>query len=920
MAVSLPEIVGRDQELAATAAFLDGDLPAALVLAGEAGIGKTTVWRAALEQAREHGVRVLVCRPAQSEAHLSFAGLADLLEPVLGETLEALPAIQRRALEAALLLSEEERPPPDQRTISTACLGVVRELAGQGPVLVAVDDVQWLDSPTALVLEFVARRLAEEPVGLLLAERVAEEGEAPLSLGRADLELTRVRLGPLSTGALHRLLRDRLEVTLTRPALHRIHEASGGNPFYALELVRALQAAGGRIQPGRPLPVPQTLEAILRERLEVLPVRAREVLAAAAALARPTEAILGDSLALEQAVEAGIIEVSDGDVRFTHPLLASAAYMSIEAAERWRLHRRLAEVVSDPEERARHLALGAEEPNEQVADALDEAARHATARGAPAAAGELAELAVRLTPATAGERLRERRVEAARCHLFAGDLAKSAAILESLAEEVPTGGARADALLLLASSQQSFERSLELAERALIEARGDDARVAKIECYIGEILLVQGASEQALEHARAGLASAERAGEPNVLALSLSTVAWFETLTAVKPTPGLVERAVSLEHANLQAEVSDSTSPSFALSMRLMLAGRLDEARERMEMSLARALSLEDEAALTAAHLHLAELEYRAGNWPLAERHAADGFECAEQLAREQDMSALLYARALLHASLGRVEEARVAAQRGIALSESCGDEVFLQQNLTALGFLELSVGDAAAADRILRPLVARLAASGWREPNIYGELPNAIEALVELGELVEARRLLADLQDRVSRIESPWGEASAGRCEGLILAAEGELVAALAAYARALAVHERLPQPFDLGRTLLARGIAERRAKRRRASRETLDRAIAIFEELGATLWAGKARAELERVGGRAPSRGDLTPTERRVAELVAEGLSNKEVATALVVSPKTVDGHLSNIYAKLGIHSRTQLARRLAQHEPTP
>ena len=913
MSLTLPAIVGRDEELAAATAFLDGDLPAVLVLDGEAGIGKTTVLRSALERARQRGLRVLVSRPAKSEARLSFAGLADLLEPVLGETLATLPSVQRRALEAALLLSEEERAPPDQRTISTACLGVFRQLAGEGPVLAAVDDVQWLDPPTALVLEFVARRLAEEPVGLLLAERGAGEGQPPLSLGRTELDLVRVRLGPLTAGALHRLLRDRLGVTLTRPALHRVHEASGGNPFYALELVRALQARGGRIQPGRPLPVPETLDAILRERLEVLPLRARDVLAAAAALARPTESILGDSLALEQAFEAGVIELSDGEVRFTHPLLASAAYTSITAADRWRLHRRLAEVVSDPEERARHLALGAEEPNERVAEALDEAARHAAARGAPAAAAELAELAVRLTPATAEEKLGERRVAAARCHLFAGDLAKSAAILESLAEEVPPGGARADALLLLASSQQSFERSLDLAERALIEARGDDARVAKIECYIGEILVVQGASEQALEHARAGLASAEHAGETNVLALSLSTVAWFETLTAAKPTPGLLERAVSLEHANLQAEVSDSTSPSFALSMRLMLAGRLDEARERMEMSLARALSLEDEGALTAAHLHLAELEYRAGNWPLAERYAADGYECAEQLAREQDMSALLYARALVDASFGRVDEARVAAQRGIALSESCGDEVFLRQNLTALGFLELSVGDAAAADRILRPLVARLAASGWREPNIYGELPNAIEALVELGELAEAQRLLSDLQERLSRIESPWGEASAGRCEGLILAAAGELEAALAAYARSLRVHERLPQPFDLARTLLAKGIAQRRSRRRREARDTLQRALDIFEELGARLWAEKTRRELGSIGGRAAASDELTPSERRIAEAVAAGKTNREAAAALFLSVHTVEGALKRVYRKLGVRSRTELSRRL-------
>jgi len=807
VAATVPAIVGRDDELGAVTAFLDGAGPAALVLAGEAGIGKTTVWRAAVEQARARGVRVLISRPAESEARLSFAGLADLLEPVLGDTLDSLPSVQRRALESALLLSDDGRPPPDQRTISTACLSVLRQLAVEGRVLVAVDDVQWLDTPTALVLEFVARRLPEESTRLLVAERSAGDGSAPLGLERADLDVTRVQLGPLSTGALHRLLRDRYDVTLTRPALHRVHEASGGNPFYALELVRALEATGGRIQPGRPLPVPHTLEAILRERVEALPTRVRDVVAAAAALARPTEAVLGDSLALEQAAEAGVIELGDGEVRFSHPLLASAAYTSIGAVERRRLHHRLAAMVSDPEERARHLALGAEGPSEDVASSLDEAAAAAAARGAPEVAAELAELAVRLTSPADHARLMHRKTEAARYLLPAGELAKSAALLEGLAEEVPPGGDRVDALLLLASAQQSFQRSLELAEDALTEARDDEARIAKIECYIAELHSVQGSLPDALEHAHAGLASAERSGDDDAIAVALGTVSWFETLSAVEPTPGLLERAVSLETARLKSDVSDSTSPSFALSMRLMCSGRLDEARARMAVSLERALSLGDQGSLAAALMHLAELEWRAGNWVVAMRYAEDGYECAEQLGREQEMSALLYARALLDAHFGRVEEAREEAERGIALSESCGDEVFKLQNLSALGFLELSVGDAQAADKVLRPLAAHLAASGWREPSISGELPNAIEALLELGDLEEAKRLLADLQDRVGRIDSPWGKASAWRCEGLILAAQGELEAALEAYERALAVHEHLPQPFDLGRTLLAQG-----------------------------------------------------------------------------------------------------------------
>lgn len=909
------EIVGRDEELQAISSFLgQSATPCSLLIEGEAGIGKTTLWRAGVEAAHERSYRVLQASPAEKETAFAYSVVSDLLEHVLDEVLAELPEPQRRALEVALLLRESEGAPPEQHTLGVALLGGMRALATSQPVLLAMDDVQWLDPSSSAILEFAVRRLREEHVALLLARRRA----AAPALGRLELAMPEdrrlaLRVGPLSMGALHRLLRDRLAVTLARPALARMHETSGGNPFYALELVRALQTSGGRIRPGHPLPVPQTLEAILRERIDALPATVRGVLAEAAALRQPTESVLSDWPALEQAAEAGLIEVANGEVRFTHPLLASAAYGSITAVERRCMHRRLAEIVSDPEERARHLALGADGPSKQVAAALDEAARAAAARGAPAAAAELAELAVRLTPAMERRRLLERRVETAGYHVPAGELGVAATILERLVDQLPPGGARADALLLLASAQQRFERCLDLATRALSDVRGDDVRVAKIECYIGELLLIQGANEQALEHARAALASAERAGERVTLAIALSTVAWFETLSAVEPSPGLLERAVLLEEEGLHAGVSDTSSPSFALGMRLMFSGRLDEARARMRVSLDRAVALGDEGAVAAALLHQAELEFRAGDWPLAARHAAEGYERAEQTGREQDMSALLYASALVLAHLGRVADARDAAERGIALSESCGDEVFRLQHLAVLGFLELSVGDAAAADRILRPLAARLASLGWREPSIYGELPNAIEALVELSELEEARRLLAELQDRLCRIESPWGEASAGRCEGLILAAEGDLTTALATLERTLTVHERLPQPFDLARTLLALGATRRRARERRAARETLQSALVVFDEVGATLWAERARSELARIGGRPPAGEELTPSERRIAELVAEGKTNKEVAAILVVADRTVESALTQIYRKLDVRSRTQLTRKL-------
>ena len=910
-------VVGRDRELAEIASFLDvsDGAPRVLLVEGEAGIGKTTLWRAGVETAaRESSYRVLQAAPAEKETTFAYSVVGDLLEHVLGEILAELPTPQGRALEVALLRRESKGPPPEPHTLGVALLATLRTFAESQPVLLAVDDVQWLDPSSAAMLEFAVRRLREEAIVLFLARRgTPGPQQERLELALPDDRRLTLRVGPLSMGALHRMLRDRLGVTLARPALRRVHEASGGNPFYALELVRALQTSGGRIRPGHPLPVPQTLEAILRERIAALPARVRTVLAEAAALRRPTESMLGDWSALEQAVEAGLVELTNGEVRFTHPLLASAAYGTIDAEERRRLHRRLARIASDPEERARHLALSAHGPDKQVADSLDEAARDAAARGAPEAAAELAELAVRLTPTTQRDGLLERQVETAGYHILAGELGQAASILEQLVDELPPGGARADALLLLASSQQGFERCLGLAMGALVDARGDDARVAKIECYIAELLVVQGSSEQALEHARTALAAAERSGDRAILAIALATVAWFETSTASEPTPGLLEKAILLEDSGLDTDVSDTSSPSFALSMRLMFAGRLDDARARMGVSYDRAVSLGDERAVSAALLHLAELELRGGDWPLAARYAAEGYEHAEQMGREQDMSAHLYASALVEAHLGRVEEARSAAERGIALSESCGDEVFRLQHVAVLGFLELSTGDAVAADEILRPLAARLSANGWREPSIFGELPNAIEALVELAELDDARRLFTDLRDRASRIDSPWAEAASARCEGLILAADGDFPAALGALERALAVHERLPQPFDLGRTLLVLGVTQRRDKQRRAARETLERALAVFDGLGAVLWTEKARSELSRIGGRAPTRDDLTPSERRIAELVADGKTNKEVAAVLVLADRTVESALTRIYRKLEVRSRTELARKL-------
>ena len=325
-------IVGREGELARVRSFVGSvsEGPSALLLEGAAGIGKTTLWHAGVSVARARGHRVLSSRAAESEARLSYAALGDLFDFELPD----LPAPQRRALDAALLRAEVEGAPPDQRAVSVASLGVLRALAASGPVIVAVDDVQWLDAPSARVLAFVARRLEEAPIRILAALRVGSGGD-PLGLGQTGpLPLQRVPIGPLGEEPMTRLLRDRTEGALPRPLLLRLHRISDGNPFFALEIARALTGRDVRPAPGEPLPVPEDLQELLGARLAALPPGAADGLLVVAATARPTEELVvaaaqrrdWAAAGMRRAEEAGVLQRADGRLAFTHPLLGSTVY------------------------------------------------------------------------------------------------------------------------------------------------------------------------------------------------------------------------------------------------------------------------------------------------------------------------------------------------------------------------------------------------------------------------------------------------------------------------------------------------------------------------------------------------------------------------------------------------------------------
>jgi DNA-binding CsgD family transcriptional regulator/DNA polymerase III delta prime subunit len=912
------ELRGREHETRSIEEFLERATrsPDVLMLVGEPGVGKTTLWHVGLARARAAGIRVLAHRAVEAEATLAFAGVSDLLAGVVEEILPSLSELRRRALETALLL---DRPDPsaaaEPRAVGLAVLDSLKVLSAEAPLLVAVDDFQWLDTASARTLLFATRRLIDEPVGTLVTAR---PGTRELERGLASGAAGWLSVGPLGVAALFAVLKDQLGLELSRPQLIQLCEITGGNPFYVLQIAREL--ALWPPAPGQPLRIPGDLRAVVGGRLAKLPAASRETLLFTAALARPTVETLaaarGDGAAvrdgLEQAARAGVVELDGQRVRFSHPLLASICYDEAPPWRRREVHAGLATAVSDREEQARHLALAAEGPDPSVAAALDDAAPHALARGAPAAAAELHGIAALLTPSANPAARRQRRLAAAEAHRLAGDRDRAAAILDELLAETPPGAQRADVMFALARTRQAdLPTIVRWCESALQEARGEDWRAAEILAFMSWMRLLEGRVRDALVHARAALDHAKVLGDDELLARAIARVGMAETWT-LQVTPGLLEQGVQIEQ-RLQRLLEFHESPRVTLARRLMCLAEFDSARPLLEEADDRAKASGDEGTHAHVLFHRFQVEWFSGRWDQADRLASAALELAEQLRDEQYRGIALYARALLDAHLGRVEAARSAATESLAIAESLSDSLFAVQSRTVLGFLELSHGHPEAADRQLRKLPAWLDSHGWAEPTDFAWI-NAIEAMVAIGQLREARTCLDRYEQLARRSKSPWALATAARARGLLAAADGEVDAARAALDRALLEHDRMRCPFERGRTLLAAGHVRRRAREKRLAREVLEQALETFDQLGARLWADRASEELARISGRRPATGELTATETELAALAGQGLSNKEIAAALHMSVHTVEGHLTRIYRKLGVRSRAALASRLA------
>jgi DNA-binding CsgD family transcriptional regulator len=921
----MTEIVGRDAELAAVRELMaraDGG-PSALLLEGDAGIGKSTLWLAGIEAAEQHGHRVLSARPAEAEAQLALAGLGDLLDPCADEVLPRLTPPQRRALEVALVLADPADAAdadntaaavPDPRALGVAVRSALRLLAEESTVVVAIDDVQWLDRTSAGALGFALRRLDRAGVRLLMTRRGAPSAvEAALAGDGTEV----LRVEPLSVGAVHGLLRNSLGRTFPRPTLRRLHEASGGNPLYALELARALGDSPARA-PLDPLPLTPSLERLVDARLSALPQPTRAGLLVAAVVGSPTTELLEaagvPAEVLAPAVDAEVVEVTAGVVRFAHPLLASESVARASPAERTDAHRRVAAVLEEPLARAVHVAASLDGPDPEAAGELDRAVRTARARGATALAAELGEAAVRATPPERPEDRGRRSLAAARDHLASGESERGFALARALLADEPAGGARADVLALLGDLEgQAGELEAAAAHRreALRAAEGDPARASRLHEQLAYVVRITESLDVAVAHGREALRLAEQVADDDLTARALGTLSVLLCNGGDPEALELAERGLGLARRSGDQGTVVYTAQSAGHCF--YWSGHTAQAREVLT-ELVGMVEDRDEPVTVNALWYLALVEERAGRYEVARRHAERSMELTGQYWLPGADYDPVVAFPLARVALARGEHDQVRELTAPVLSGEGppGRRSTDRSLLAVLAVLDRREGRTAEAVARFEAVEEGQRAAGFSRAMAFWT-DEYVEALLESGRADEASAVVDDWDEQAQRLGHRLAPAQVLRCRGMLAAAAGDLESAAATFEAAVSANEPLDDPYERGRALLSLGQASRRLKQKRAAREALEAALAQFAGIGAAWWADRVRSELGTVGGRTRVEG-LTPAEQRVAALVAEGRTNREVASTLFLGESTVEKHLTRIYAKLGVRSRTELARALS------
>ena len=912
-------LLGREREAERIDRSLDSagaGVATALVIEGEAGIGKTALLDYAVERAS--GMTVVRIRALQSEAELAFAGLADLCRPLLA-FLDALPERQARALRSALALGPATGTPGDRLTTGAATLSLLAAAAEDRPLLLVVDDANWLDAPSAGAILFAARRLQADPVALLIAARAGDPALA------ARLEQLEVR--GLDQDAARALLAEAAPGDLAPAVGEKLIESTRGNPLALLELPRTLTDAQlrGEEPLDDPLRVGPNVERAFAHRVTRLGEEVRRALLLAAAAdnddVRPVvtglERLSLDQSVLEAAEDARLLHIDGTRVMFPHPLVRSAVYYGAAPSERRRAHGLLADALAgvDEERRAWHRAAAAVGPDEEAARLLEAAGARSRERGAYASAAAALERAARLGHVP---RRLARLALAADAAWLAGDAPAAAALATEGLEGEPAREDRAELVALRArvelhcgSQKRAYNWFIEAAD--LVEPTNPRRAAEMVAEAIGAGMQAAGPELQQAAERLERLSRLLRRGDPFV------EVVLAQALVAAASVAGTGDKVARLRESHAAAlengaAVAESPLHLYLAARGQWMLGRNAEASVLAREGVRRAREEQAAGVLPQLLRILAAADYDRGEWTTARAAAVEAAEVANELGQTTTACACLGLLAEMEAEIGDAAACRANARRAIEIARNFALEFYRERAERALGRLELACGSLDRAIDQLEKVAERLDGAGNCELNV-SPLPDLVEAYTRHSDVPQAERALARLE-ALADSPMPGEEAVVNRCRGIV-ARNGDFAAY---FRRALELHEADLFPFERARTELCLGERLRRAGERRAARQHLNSAAATFAELGAEPWLDRAHRELratgERLRGRAPHEADvLTAREAQIAAQVAEGKSNREVAAALYLTPKTVEFHLTRVYRKLGMRSRSELVRMMRE-----
>ncbi|MFF3503229.1 AAA family ATPase [Streptomyces sp. NPDC003247] len=905
-------LIGRDEDLEFVRSHFNGSVHgAALLLSGEAGIGKTAILDAVVARARAEGTRVLRANGVQFEADVSYAGLNQLLVPLF-DTFDLLDPGHRDALKVAVGIGGG--PPPNRLLISTAALLLLRRIAQDTPLLIVVDDLPWLDRPTSSVLGFVARRLVGSRISFLAASRVTSDGFF------ASSGLTEHRLKPLDEASSAALLAE-AHPGMSHAIRRRITAEAHGNPLALVELPTALDREQRTAPSAVPsvLPLSERLQALFADRVADLPAAGRELLLIAAleGLGDLTvvEAAAGGGTAVE-ALEAAerdrlvAISATSRTLSFRHPLIGAAVVAQASAADRRRAHRALAAVLTDqPERRAHHLGEATTGPDENVAGLLEQAARLRLERGDALGAMAALTRAAGLSPSPADES--RRLAEAAYIGTDAGGgMADASSLLvgarraDPATREESLHAAAASALLLI-----NEEGDVDTAHRLLVgavEAGGhgyDASDDSLVEALFTLITLCWYSGDP-------------RKWEPLFRALDRMTPAPPDLLWVCAHTFADPARTgyLALDRLDtLLADMGDATH-TVRVSTCAVYPDRLADVRE------ASLRLVEQGRAGTApvrrhlsALIHLCLDDFYKGRWDESVKFAAEGLGLCEDYGYPFFACKFQFVQALVAASRGDAETSDALCEEIVGWAVPRGAHGARALAFHARCLAALGTGDFDTAFRHATAINPLTPLAPFRPHSMTGAL-DLVEAAVRSGRPAEAATHAAALRDSAMARLSPRLHMLVLACEALTTPGDD----ALDLFERALSQVDPEDWVFDVARVRLFYGERLRRRRATKEAREQLVPAAEAFERLGARPWAERAAAELRASGHTAAAtaqrKGALTAQELEIATLAATGLTNKQIAERLFLSHRTIGTHLYQIYPKLGINSRAALRDALA------